>query len=237
MNLLTCAAIRSTRNTRIERLWVEVGTQFARRWRGFFTRLERRHDLDHLSPHHLWLLHHLFLDEMNSDCQDFQAEWNLHPLGGTRNKGQSPADIRFISETQHGVDEDQPGVHPSVLEEYYGVEDNLDDEWEGVDDLIAADQTADVRHDAIDVPTHDSPFNPQLEAVFFEALEAVKAANIIPGGFSLDLDNYPVRESIHLGRGGKRISVTLPVDIWWPRALVWAQGLDLMTRMLVEAEL
>ncbi|KAK7000661.1 hypothetical protein R3P38DRAFT_3616554 [Favolaschia claudopus] len=31
----------STRNTRIERLWVEVGSQFARRWRGFFLRLER----------------------------------------------------------------------------------------------------------------------------------------------------------------------------------------------------
>lgn len=30
----------STRNTRIERLWLEVGTQFARAWRAFFSRLE-----------------------------------------------------------------------------------------------------------------------------------------------------------------------------------------------------
>ncbi|KIO01839.1 hypothetical protein M404DRAFT_149003 [Pisolithus tinctorius Marx 270] len=30
----------STRNCRIERLWVEVGSQFARRWRAFFARLE-----------------------------------------------------------------------------------------------------------------------------------------------------------------------------------------------------
>jgi ABC-type Fe3+ transport system permease subunit len=29
---------RSTHNTRIERLWVEVGTQFARAWRAFFIR-------------------------------------------------------------------------------------------------------------------------------------------------------------------------------------------------------
>ena len=30
----------STHNTQIERLWVEVGTQFARSWRAFFFRLE-----------------------------------------------------------------------------------------------------------------------------------------------------------------------------------------------------
>ncbi|KAJ7622974.1 hypothetical protein B0H17DRAFT_964108, partial [Mycena rosella] len=222
---------------RIEHLWVEVGAQFARRWRGFFTRLERLYGLDHLSPHHLWLLHHLFLDHIDFDSQEFQAEWNLHPLGGTQNKGQSPADIRFISETEHGVDEDQPGVHPTILEEYYGVEENLDDEWRDINDMIAADQTPDVSHEAIDVPTHNSPFNSALEAIFFEALEVIKARNIIPDGFDLDLNRYPVRESIHLGCGGKRISVVLPIDIWWPRALLWAQGLDLMARMIVEAEL
>ncbi|KAJ7025144.1 hypothetical protein C8F04DRAFT_968143, partial [Mycena alexandri] len=224
----------STRNTRIERLWVEVGTQFARRWRGFFTRLERWHGLDHTSPYHLWLLHQLFLVDINSDCEDFQAEWNLHPLSGTRNKGQSPADLRFISETEHGVDEDQPGVHPSVLQEYYGVMEDLDEEWDDVDDLIAADQTRDIRHEAIDVPTHGSPFTSEQAEVFFEALNAVKEQGIIPAGFELDVDGYPVRESIHLGRGGKRVSVILPLEVWWPRALLWAQGLDLMTRMLVE---
>jgi hypothetical protein len=31
----------STRNTRIERIWSEVGSQFARAWRAFFLRLER----------------------------------------------------------------------------------------------------------------------------------------------------------------------------------------------------
>ncbi|KAJ7348093.1 hypothetical protein DFH08DRAFT_698960, partial [Mycena albidolilacea] len=155
--------------------------------------------------------------------------WNLHPLGGTRNKGQSPADICFVSETQHGVDEDQPGVHPIILEEYYGVQDDLDDEWEDIYNMIAADQTPDVRHDAIDVPTHNSPFSPELEAVFFETLGTVKALNIVPEGFDLDLDAYPLRESIHLGRGGKRILVLLPLDIWWPRALLWSQGLNLMT--------
>jgi len=79
----------STRNTRIERLWVEVGTQFARRWRAFFLRLEHYHHLDRSNPHHLWLLHFLFMERINQDCQDFQREWNSHPISG-KGGNQSP---------------------------------------------------------------------------------------------------------------------------------------------------
>jgi hypothetical protein len=75
----------STGNTRIERLWVEVGTQFARRWRGFFSRLEQLHRLDSDNPTHLWLLHILFLDEISNDCAEFQNQWNHKPLAGAGN--------------------------------------------------------------------------------------------------------------------------------------------------------
>lgn len=81
---------RSTRNTRIERLWVEVGTQFARQWRAFFTRLEHLHGLERSKPQCLWLLHHLFLDEINLDCKEFQLDWNHHPISGPKGKGRSP---------------------------------------------------------------------------------------------------------------------------------------------------
>lgn len=69
-------------NTRIERLWVEVGRQFARAWRAFFRRLECLHLLDRSNNHHLWLLHLLFLDYINSDCCEFQNDWNSHPISG-----------------------------------------------------------------------------------------------------------------------------------------------------------
>jgi hypothetical protein len=82
---------RSTRNSRIERLWVEVGTQFARRWRAFFTRLERRHFLNRKNPAHLWLLHSLFLDLINDDCRKFQEDWNAHPMSGPGTNDKSPA--------------------------------------------------------------------------------------------------------------------------------------------------
>ena len=55
----------STHNTHIERIWVEVAMQFSCHWGAFFSRLENSHHLDHLNPHHLWLLHILFLDVKN----------------------------------------------------------------------------------------------------------------------------------------------------------------------------
>ena len=85
----------STRNCRIERLWVEVGSQFARRWRAFFTRLERMHMLDAQNPTHLWLLHLLFLDDIDQECQMFRGEWNWHPISGPGTNNKSPK-VKFI---------------------------------------------------------------------------------------------------------------------------------------------
>jgi hypothetical protein len=81
---------RSTHNTRIERLWVEVGTQFVRCWQGFFTWLGHLHSLDRKNPSHLWPFHRLFLEDINNDCHDFQDQWNLHPMSGRQAKDRSP---------------------------------------------------------------------------------------------------------------------------------------------------
>jgi hypothetical protein len=85
----------STFNTRIERLWVEVGSQFARCWRAFFFRLEHLHLLDRKDPNHLWLLHHLFLDNINNDCKEFQGNWNSKPISG-EGHDQSPNVSLFL---------------------------------------------------------------------------------------------------------------------------------------------
>ncbi|KAJ7457474.1 hypothetical protein FB451DRAFT_1142707 [Mycena latifolia] len=113
---------RSTNNTRIERLWVEVGSQFARRWRAFFYRLEALHGLDRKNPHHLWLLHLLFLDDINKDCDDFRAEWNCHPISG-EGHDLSPEDMCLIGQVENGIYlDDCEGVHPNVIQRYYGVD-------------------------------------------------------------------------------------------------------------------
>ncbi|KAJ7757362.1 hypothetical protein DFH07DRAFT_742186, partial [Mycena maculata] len=178
-------ARRSTRNTRI---WVEVGTQFARRWRAFFTRLGRLHQLDRKNPGHLWLLHQLFLPELNEDCQEFQEEWNFHPISGRMTSDQSPADMRFLGQTTEGVYRHDPldGIHPDAINWYYGVagatlrrsrhqtgagigsddeEDNGDDSDEEEADVeeqlenqVQADLAQNIRHRPIKVARHQSPF-------------------------------------------------------------------------------
>ena len=88
----------STGKTRIEWLWMEVRSQLAHRWRAFFYQLEHLHWLDCKNWQHLWLFHYLFLDMINSDCQDFQEEWNAHPIFG-EGKDHSPN----VSLTSHLV--------------------------------------------------------------------------------------------------------------------------------------
>ncbi|KAJ7094250.1 hypothetical protein C8R43DRAFT_1092450 [Mycena crocata] len=111
---------RSTTNTRVERLWVEVGSQFARRWRAFFYRLEAIHGLDRSNPHHLWLLHQLFLDAINEDCDEFRAAWNCHPISG-EGHDLSPEDMCFLGQVENGVYvNDYDDVDPTVLAQHYG---------------------------------------------------------------------------------------------------------------------
>lgn len=82
--------VSSTHNQRIERLWVDVAIHFARSWRVFFLRLERIHKLDRKNPHHLWLLHRLFLAQIQKDADRFCHDWNHHPIRGETTNQQSP---------------------------------------------------------------------------------------------------------------------------------------------------
>jgi len=90
----------STHNSRIERLWVEIGTQFACQWRAFFLRLEKYHHLDRTNPHHLWLIHVLFMEAINHDCEQFRQNWNSHPLSGKGNSGNQSPNVRHLYQFQ-----------------------------------------------------------------------------------------------------------------------------------------
>jgi hypothetical protein len=100
-------------------MWVEVGRYFARSWRGFFYRLENMHHLSRSNPFHLWLLHHLFLDEINQDCAEFIRTWNLKPISGKEGRNESPDEKHFRARI-HGI---------------YAREANDGDDW-AVDDLV-----------------------------------------------------------------------------------------------------
>nr|GAT42662.1 predicted protein [Mycena chlorophos] len=112
----------STNNTRIERLWVEVGSHFVRQWRAFFYRLEDLHHLERRNPEHLWLLHQLFLDRINDDCDEFRAVWNLKPISG-EGHNRSPEALLKLGQLQHGRyanASEYENDHPAVLQHYYG---------------------------------------------------------------------------------------------------------------------
>jgi hypothetical protein len=61
----------------------------------FFFRLEHLHFLDRKDPNHLWLLHHLFLDNINNGCKEFQGNWNSKPISG-EGHDQSPNVSLFL---------------------------------------------------------------------------------------------------------------------------------------------
>jgi hypothetical protein len=156
-----------------------------------------------------------------------------------------------MSELTRGkYSDDFANVHPEILERYLGVHGPLsqhqhsgagapEDEhsYETIDDRIAADQEHHIRHDPVEVPQHGIPFtSPEAEGLFANAHRGVVAAGIVPLGFGVaenewDEDMYPGFEDIKSGRGGKRLSICLPFAVWWPRAVAWAQALELMTKI------
>ncbi|KAJ6575999.1 hypothetical protein DFH09DRAFT_1246525 [Mycena vulgaris] len=93
---------RSVHNTRIERLWYDVTHGFGFKWKQFFIDLEVHHDLNPSLPAHIWLLHHLFLDSVNQDAQEWAAAWNSHHLQIRGERGRSPRDMFMFSMLQDG---------------------------------------------------------------------------------------------------------------------------------------
>jgi hypothetical protein len=104
-----------------------------------------------------------------------------------------------------------------------------------LDAAIAEDQGQNVRHEPIDVPKHESPFStPAAEQIFRDALTAVQMEGIIPTGFGVAEPEredgiYSETQKIEVGR--KDVQVGLPFAVWWPRAVAWAQGLELMVNI------
>ncbi|KAJ6608230.1 hypothetical protein B0H10DRAFT_1921250 [Mycena sp. CBHHK59/15] len=193
----------SMHNTRIERLWVEVGTQFAR--------------------------------NINRDCEDFQQHWNHHPISG-KGKNQTPSDMRLLGELKYGkYADDFDNVHPDILQQY-GDEGIFSAHIsENLDLAIAGDQDHHVRHEAIEVMQNKFPFNTDdAGRIFSEALKQVKARGIVPQGMGVARNEwedgfYGETEMVKVGK--KEVEIVLPFRVWWPRAVEWAQGLELMVRI------
>lgn len=124
---------RSVHNTRIERLWYDVTHGFGQKWKNFFIDLEMHHGLLPTNTAHIWLLHHLFLVQINADAQEWAHAWNSHTLQIRGERDRSPRDMFLFSMVQDGprgiqqvqrTPADEPLDDPSA----YGID------WEVADD-------------------------------------------------------------------------------------------------------
>ncbi|KAK6992517.1 hypothetical protein R3P38DRAFT_3083810 [Favolaschia claudopus] len=84
---------RSVHNIRIERLWVDFTSGIGDKWATFFFDLELYYGLSHDNPAHIWLLHHLILEQLNQEVQEWADAWNSHKIRLEGERRQSPREM------------------------------------------------------------------------------------------------------------------------------------------------
>lgn len=114
-------------NIRIERLWADLTQALGSKWKVFFQNLEAHHSLNPDLPSHIWLLHHLFLREINQEALEWAESWNSHKLSTSGIGSQSPRELRFFSMLEHGVTGFSEEISQDELAEY-GID------WDAYDD-------------------------------------------------------------------------------------------------------
>jgi hypothetical protein len=161
--------------------------------------------------------------------------------------------MHLIGMTKHCVYvDDCEGVHPDVIQQYYGIRGHEyqcapgqtgaghppDEDWMDLGEQVAADQSTNVHHEAVEVPGNEDPFSSdQQRDAFRTALAAVQEQALLPHGYGLHQDeweteSYPAYEIMKSGwRGTKELRVALPNFQWQPRAELWGQALDILNHI------
>ena len=127
---------RSVHNIRIERLWVDLTANVGAKWKQFFQDLEAYDNLDPGIDTHIWLLHHLFLAEINRDIDEWVGAWNNHVMTIRGERSRSPRDMFFFGMIKDGLrgvelavaDDDEDEDLPEDELVGYGID------WQELDD-------------------------------------------------------------------------------------------------------
>ncbi|KAJ7806739.1 hypothetical protein B0H13DRAFT_1743768 [Mycena leptocephala] len=118
---------RSVHNVRIERLWADVTAQIGATWADVFILLEVQHGLNINNVDHIWLLHYLFLHQINDQLRFFMESWNQHQIRIRDGPNRSPADMFGFDMLVQGVRGDPVSMSDAEME-VYGVD------WEALHD-------------------------------------------------------------------------------------------------------
>ncbi|KAJ7088390.1 hypothetical protein B0H15DRAFT_780666 [Mycena belliarum] len=108
---------RCVHNVRIERLWADVTAQIGATWADIFLLLEVHHGLNINNTSHIWLLHYLFLRQINDQLRFFMEAWNQHQIRIRDGPSRSPADMFGFDMFVHGVRGTNPGQPPQPQEQ------------------------------------------------------------------------------------------------------------------------
>lgn len=128
---------RSVHNVRIERLWADVTAQIGATWADMFILLELHHGLNINNSSHIWLLHFLFLHQINQQLEFFKESWNQHQIRIRDGPSRSPADLFGFDMLAHGVH----GTNPILSQEQSEVLSQEELEVYGVDWEALRDDT------------------------------------------------------------------------------------------------
>ncbi|KZT54807.1 hypothetical protein CALCODRAFT_538624 [Calocera cornea HHB12733] len=137
----------SVHNTRIERLWVDVTNSFGRKWAHFFEYLEAHHRLNPLDRNHIWLLHHLFISDVNKDATIFQNDWNHHTLSLRSERNKRPVVLFMIGCLLHGA----RGIDLTTYDDpdYYAGPDGYGSEYQLFDEDVVSTSAGDAVPDSL----------------------------------------------------------------------------------------
>ena len=143
--------------------------------------------------------------------------------------------VPLAGQTGAGHPEDE--ANPSEDEDGFNGEDE-DALLEQLENSIAGDVQSNIRHEPIKVARSHNPFDiAEDEATFHNLLQAAQQDTYMPAGYGILPEEwpdvvYPEQENLRIGVRGSQLRVHLPAEVWYRRAVVWAQGLDIMSRML-----
>jgi hypothetical protein len=105
------------------------------KWRRFFQDLETHHGMNVEDGYHTWLLHRLFLEELNWELQEWVKSWNHHKMQLKGEMNQSPIEMFMMGM----VEWEALGVHDWIKQQEEDVTDllNYGVAWENLEDEVA----------------------------------------------------------------------------------------------------
>jgi hypothetical protein len=121
-------------NTQSERLWFDLVNDLSQEWKVFFQDLEMHHGMNAEAGDHIWLLHYLFLEELNCELKEWAKGWNHHKMQLKGEENKSPMEMFLLGM----VEREAPGIEDWIHQQE-AVEDlpNYGIAWEDLAEQVA----------------------------------------------------------------------------------------------------